>query len=57
MAKASKEALIVAYTGAAARAGMAAYSPNATPQEVIRATSNSRAAERNVERLRTGHIE
>ena len=57
MAKTSKEELIVAYSGAAARTGMPAYSPNATPEQRAQATNNSRAAERNVERLRTGHIE
>jgi hypothetical protein len=57
MAKKSKEELIVAYSGAAARTGQPAYNPNATPEQVQQATNNSRAAERNVERLRDGRIE
>ena len=57
MAKKSNDELIVAYSGAAARASLAAYNPNTTPAQVQQATNNSRAAERNVERLRTGRIE
>ena len=57
MAKKSKEELIVAYSGAAARTGLPAYNRDATPEQVEQATNNSRAAERNLERLRTGHIE
>jgi hypothetical protein len=57
MAKKSNEELIVAYSGAAARTGIPAYNPNATEQQIQQATNNSRAAERNIERLRNGHIE
>lgn len=57
MAKKSKEELIVAYSGAAARTGQGAYSPNSTDEQKQQATDNSRAADRNAERLRTGHIE
>ena len=57
MAKATKEALIVAYSGAAARTSLPAYDPKAAPGQVAQATNNSRAAERNLERLRTGRIE
>ena len=57
MAKKSKAELIVAYSGAGARTSLPAYNPNATDEQVQQATNNSRAAERNVERLRTGRIE
>jgi hypothetical protein len=57
MAKKTQEELIVAYSGAAARTGQAAYNPNSTEQQVQQATDNMRAAERNLERLRNGHIE
>ncbi len=57
MAKTTKEALIVAYSGAAARTSLPAYDPKATLAQVQQATNNARAAERNVERLRTGRIE
>lgn len=57
MAKKSKDELIVAYSGAAARTALPAYNRNATDEQVQQASNNARAAERNVERLRTGHIE
>jgi hypothetical protein len=56
MAKKSKEELIVAYSGIAA-GQTAPYDPNATPQQVEQATRTIRAADRHLERLRTGHIE
>jgi len=56
MARKSKEELIVAYSGIAARQ-TAPYNPNATAEQIEQASRNTRAADRQVERLRTGHIE
>jgi hypothetical protein len=56
MARKSKEELIVAYSGIAARQ-TAPYDPNATPEQAEQGTRTVRAADRHAERLRTGHIE
>lgn len=53
----SKESKITQYSGIAAKNTAAALNPGATDQQVQQASNNARAADRQVERLRTGHIE
>jgi len=53
----STESKITQYSGIAAKHMVAALDPNATAQQVTQASNNARVADRQVERLRTGHIE
>jgi hypothetical protein len=53
----SREDKIAQYSRIAAAHLAAAYSRTATPEQAQRSTDNARAAERQLERLRTGHIE
>jgi hypothetical protein len=53
----STESKITKYSGLAAKHTIAAMDTRATEDQAQQSTNNARAAERQLERLRTGHIE